>query len=189
MSKLFSLSSNVQIIFSINQIVVASLKCQKVAKNAHQSFPELMVASSNVLFCPINRPKPKDNQFVKIENRKKENPHTERTSTFLAYLLEKWQKRLINYRLIVSSLHSLSTFQSLCYGLSVSCLVLKNYWCLIPIPIYGWYSWLFFWGATWITSTSQNFILNSTQDLTTFPKTPSRSHWFRIKCAWNYRQL
>ena len=51
------------IIFSINQSVVWSVKCQKMMKNVDQCFPKPEMTSSNVLFCP----QPEDIQFIDAE--------------------------------------------------------------------------------------------------------------------------
>ncbi len=61
---LFSLSMDLSIIFSINRLVVSSIKCQKVVKNVDHCLPKPKVTSSNVLFCP----QPKDIQFTVTED-------------------------------------------------------------------------------------------------------------------------
>ncbi len=52
--------------FLINLIVVWSIKCQRMVKNAHQSFLKANVTPSNVLFCQTNSPKLKDFVFVQL---------------------------------------------------------------------------------------------------------------------------
>lgn len=47
---IFSSSINLLIIFLINQLVVWSIKCQKMVKNDDHLEPQ--VESSSVLFCP-----------------------------------------------------------------------------------------------------------------------------------------
>ena len=43
---------NLLIFFSINRLVVLSIKCQKIVKNVDQYFPKPKTTSSNVLFHP-----------------------------------------------------------------------------------------------------------------------------------------
>lgn len=54
------------IILSINRL---SVKYQKIVKNAHHSFREPKVMSSNVLFCWADSPKRKDMYFTVIEDK------------------------------------------------------------------------------------------------------------------------
>ncbi len=48
---IFIIDNNLSIIFSINQLVVWSIKSQKMVKNVDRCFPKPKVTSWNVLFC------------------------------------------------------------------------------------------------------------------------------------------
>lgn len=56
-----SLSINLLIIFSNNQLVVLSLKCQKITQKKN------LFMFSSIMFHPTNSPKPKDNLFTMIK--------------------------------------------------------------------------------------------------------------------------
>ena len=65
--RLFSSVINRSINLSMNQLVVLSIKYQKMVKNVDQCFPKPKMMSSNILFWPQQ----KDNQFTGIEAFKK----------------------------------------------------------------------------------------------------------------------
>lgn len=52
------------VLFSINQLIVMSIKCEKIKKNGHQSFQEAKIMSWNVLFSLTHSLKPKDVEFT-----------------------------------------------------------------------------------------------------------------------------
>ncbi len=77
--RLFSLSINLTIIFTVNRLIIYSNKCQKSGKNAHLNFPALNVMSSDCVLCPNSSPKAKP-------------------AILSTFLLEKWPKWLIYYQ-------------------------------------------------------------------------------------------
>ena len=58
--RLLSQKIDLPFIFLISQLIVLTIKCQKMVKNIHHNFPYPEMTSLNFLICPTKSPKPKD---------------------------------------------------------------------------------------------------------------------------------
>ncbi len=84
--------------------MVYSMKCQKNVENAHLSFAELSVTSSDCFFCPNNSPEHKDSSFILINDTDKQQILTFKrlNQQFLfTFLFGKWLKWLIDCKIMV----------------------------------------------------------------------------------------
>ena len=68
---IFSFSINLRIIFLIKQLIVLSIKGQKIVKNVFYNFQQSKPTSSDVLFC-LTSPKLKDIKFTKMYDKEKQ---------------------------------------------------------------------------------------------------------------------